>query len=229
MLLWSCVTTTCLRCRGISLTMPPLAVHQGQLNVTENGSVGGNCIQVGDAQKGEKGDPGTQGPKGSPGLQGSPGLSGPRGPGGATYIRWGRTICPQTSGTELVYSGIAAGTWYTNSGGGANYLCLPRNPQYSSYYPGQQGVHRSHLYGAEYQIHQDTPWASRRIFEHNVPCAVCHTATQGSVLMIPALTSCPGSWRREYYGYLMSSEYLHHRSTYECVDREPRVRAWKCK
>jgi len=31
------------------------------------------------------------------------------GTGGANYIRWGRTTCPDTKGTELLYRGVAAG------------------------------------------------------------------------------------------------------------------------
>ena len=38
--------------------------------------------------------------------------------------------------------------------------------------------------------------------------------------MIPAKTSCPTSWTREYYGYLMSSHYTQQRSLYECVDKD---------
>ena len=38
--------------------------------------------------------------------------------------------------------------------------------------------------------------------------------------MIPAKTSCPPSWTREYYGYLMTERYNHHRSTFECVDKD---------
>ena len=38
--------------------------------------------------------------------------------------------------------------------------------------------------------------------------------------MIPAKTSCPSSWTREYYGYLMAAHIGHHRSTFECVDKD---------
>ena len=37
--------------------------------------------------------------------------------------------------------------------------------------------------------------------------------------MIPAKTTCPTSWTREYYGYLMSEYHGHHRTMFECVDR----------
>ena len=38
--------------------------------------------------------------------------------------------------------------------------------------------------------------------------------------MIPGKTSCPASFTREYYGYLMSERdhRNHYRSTFECVD-----------
>ena len=56
--------------------------------------------------------------------------------GGVVYTRWGRTICPDTSGTELVYEGLAAGTDHRHPGGGANYLCLIKVPIYiSNQYP----------------------------------------------------------------------------------------------
>ena len=62
------------------------------------------------------------------GAKGEPGPS----TGGVTYIRWGRTTCPDTPGTEPVYSGRAAGTSHTAQGGTSDYLCLPDNPQYLS-------------------------------------------------------------------------------------------------
>ena len=65
-------------------------------------------------------------------MKGEPGAQGPPGPrsGGATYIRWGRTTCPNATETELVYAGRAAGTHYTQKGGTNNYLCHPDELQY---------------------------------------------------------------------------------------------------
>ena len=61
-------------------------------------------------------------------------LTGPPGQnqGGLTFTRWGRTTCPFTSGTTLIYDGIMAGSKY-DEGGGANYLCLPKDPEYLQY------------------------------------------------------------------------------------------------
>ena len=36
--------------------------------------------------------------------------------------------------------------------------------------------------------------------------------------MIPAKTSCPSGWTREYYGYLMSEAAGHWCTMYKCVD-----------
>ena len=79
--------------------------------------------------KGERGDPGeSQGPRGLTGAVGTPGARGPVGPpgprsGGVTYIRWGKSSCPSVAGTELIYAGRAAGTFY-NKIGGASKLPL---------------------------------------------------------------------------------------------------------
>ena len=170
---------------------------------------------------GEKGERGVPGPKGDTGDRGVPGTVGPkgeRGPtgprgipaGGAMYTRWGRKSCP--SGRQAVYTGIAGGSQHTHSGGGANYLCLPKDPQYS-----KDGVPSSslssYLYGSEYQ---NTLVGTH---DHNVPCTVCYVATRASTLMIPAHTTCPTSWTKEYQGYLMAEHYAHKRNAvYECVD-----------
>ena len=147
---------------------------------------------------------------------------GPPGPttGGVVYTRWGRTTCPSTSGTQLLYAGRAAGTWHNQRGGGANYLCLPEQPQYSTYTAGVQNG-RAYLYGAEYQTTGGDNGPLRSFHDHNVPCAVCYTSTRETVVMIPARLTCPSSWTREYYGYLMADYHGHHRTMFECVDISP--------
>ena len=152
------------------------------------------------------------------------GLRGPPGPttGGVVYTRWGRTTCPNTTGTQLLYAGRVAGSLFSQSGGGANYLCLPEQPQYSTYTAGSQRG-RAYLYGAEYETAGGDNGLLHSVAQHNVPCAVCYSATRGTVVMIPARLTCPSSWTQEYYGYLMAerSHPSHHRSTFECVDQSP--------
>ena len=129
---------------------------------------------------------GMRGPSGPPGPQGKEGSAGPKS-GGATYVRWGKSSCPTSS--EEVYSGIAAGSEHTHSGGGANHLCMPKIPEYDL--PNRANTN-SHglLYGAEYQ----GPIQGSN--DHNIPCAVCHVSTRSAVLMIPGKTTCPTTWTR---------------------------------
>ena len=169
-----------------------------------------------DGRDGRDGEPGPRGERGPAGPTGALGPPGPRS-GGATYIRWGRTTCPDTEGTELVYAGRAAGTHYQSKGGTSDYLCLPDEPQYLSYAPGVQG--NSPLHGVEYESYGNVPLHA--VFEHNAPCAVCRSSTQESVLMIPARLSCPSTWTLEYSGYLMSESRSYYRRSTACVDKDP--------
>ena len=174
--------------------------------------------------QGQRGEQGVAGPPGSHGLQGQrgeQGVAGPPGPrnGGVVYTRWGKTSCPNVTGTELVYAGRAGGSWYSHTGGGANYLCMPNDPDYLAYRPGVQGW--SYVYGAEYQSFSGGPLQA--VHNHNVPCAVCYASTRVAVTMIPAKTQCPSTWTLEYSGYLMSATRYspHYRTMFECVDKNP--------
>ena len=181
-------------------------------------------IEVLRGRDGRDGLPGPTGPAGNDGRNGEIGETGPMGPpgqpgpssGGVTYIRWGRTVCPSEAGTELVYEGIAAGTYHTHRGGSATHLCLPKVPVYSTYVPGVQGY--SPLHGMEYEAPNAI---ARSLDDDNVPCAVCYASTRSTVLMVPARNLCPSSsWTLEYSGYLMTEHFNHHRSSFECVDKD---------
>ena len=189
------------------------------------GEVGSN------GRDGVPGVPGDSGPRGLKGESGPPGARGERGadgsvpPGattnscGAVYVRWGRTTCPNITGTELVYTGRAAGSHYSNKGGGSNFQCLVEDPENFDF--GRMSARASYMYGAEYETTGNVPLSNRRLQNENVPCAICYVSSRATVLMVPGKYSCPPRWTREYYGYLMSERYNHYRSTYECVDAEP--------
>ena len=166
---------------------------------------------------GRNGRDGIIGQKGDKGERGEPGIVGAPGPvsGGATYTRWGRTSCPNITGTSLVYSGRAGKSWHNQRGGGGNYQCLPDNPEYGQYILGVQT--RSPIFGVEYQLDYGGPLVA--LHNHNVPCAVCHVSTRAAVLMIPAWRHCPSQWTLEYTGYLMTEHLSHNTATYECVDK----------
>ncbi|XP_072024334.1 uncharacterized protein [Amphiura filiformis] len=175
---------------------------------------------------GPQGTPGKVGPKGLRGLhgpQGSPGSQGPPGAdttnpivAGAVYIRWGRSTCPSTA--DLVYDGLAGGEYYTHQGGGSNYLCLPSTPEYDEHQSGDEGG-RAYVYSAEYQTSTFSPFASKH--DHEVPCVACHATNRGSILMIPAMKTCPTGWTEEYHGYLMTDHHGHRRRDFVCMDRSP--------
>ena len=193
--------------------------QQRSIKITEED---GGVTNYYDILRGRDGLPGVSGEKGEQGEKGPVGLPGLRGPvsGGVVYTRWGKSSCPNTPGTHLLYAGRTGGTFYNQEGGGANYLCMPDNPEYDSslrYQSGMQGYVIIH--GAEYQLPRQGS------HDHNVPCAVCFVASRETVLMIPAKSSCPPSWTREYYGYIMT-EYKGHshdirgRTMFECVDKD---------
>ncbi len=125
----------------------------------------------------------------------------------AVPSRWGSTSCRKN------LAGRAGGSYYGHHGGGSNYLCMPNEPQWLSYRPGIQG--HSPIYGVEYEGN-----IKRNSFNHNAPCAVCYVPDKTTSIMIPARTSCPSGWTREYYGYLMSAhrDSAHYRTEFVCVD-----------
>jgi len=119
-----------------------------------------------------------------------------------------------------VYAGRAAGSHYTHKGGGANYICLTNSPNYLAPSSGIQ-AYQALLYGTEYETTGGALGPLSAVHNYNVPCAVCYASTRGTSIMIPGQTTCPASWTREYYGYLMAQHYRYYRSMHECVDANP--------
>ena len=136
---------------------------------------------------------------------------------GLVYTRWGKTYCP--SGTDKVYDGIAAGSQHTTKGSGANFVCLTKSPVYSSYQSGTQNLARI----APIELHPNGNIMGNYVWDRNPPCVVCHTTARKDVLMVPGTTSCPTSWRREYYGYLMAPRDNYYRSDFICMDKYPQA------
>ena len=112
-----------------------------------------------------------------------------------------------------MYSGRAGGSLRDLFEGAANYLCQPNNPQ--SYGSGMQT--NNDIHGAEYngRLTLDD-------HDNNAPCAICYASTRGSLLMIPAMNSCPTGWTEEYDGYLISEQSsILGRTMYVCIDALP--------
>ena len=108
---------------------------------------------------------------------------------------------------------MAGGSLHDETGGGSNYLCLPKDPNFRENIAPATG--RAYVYGAEYQ---NAPIDGVQS-DHDVPCAVCQ-ATRRSVLMIPAKTYCHPGWTNEYTGYLAANMYKHQRTEFVCMDGE---------
>ena len=136
-------------------------------------------------------------------MTGPPGPAGPPG-GGVSFTRWGRTTCPTTEGTQLVYEGAVVGSHH-HEAGTAEYLCLHNEPEFLQTTPGSQNHLRGKLYGTEYYAAESPP-AFSNIFRHDAPCSVCYTPSRSTKITIPRRITCPDSWTREYYGYLMTAK-----------------------
>ena len=78
--------------------------------------------------------------------------------------------------------GQAGGNYYSNKGGGSNYLCLPNDPDNGKPYSYANDV----LYGVEYETDSSAkPSGLDNLYNKDVPCAVCRRRGKSSVLMIP--------------------------------------------
>ena len=126
----------------------------------------------------------------------------------------------------IIIAGVVGGSHYTHTGGGSNYLCLHRDPEWG---PKTTSGFQSygHLYGAEYEIYSNDPFSkanAQSLPDNDVPCAVCLVSGRPTKLMIPARLTCPDGWTKEYSGYLMAEAYTHKgRTTYVCMDNAPEV------
>ena len=163
-----------------------------------------------DGLTGRDGPPGPAGPSGKDGKQGKEGPPGPLN-GVVTYTRWGSRICP--NGADLVYTGVTGGNIWNITGGGANFLCMPMDPEYElPHIPGVRGHVAISAVGYGFPI--------RGGHGTLAACSVCQVNNRSTVIMIPAKANCPTTWNREYYGYLMTQLHLGQRYMYECIDKE---------
>lgn len=116
----------------------------------------------------------------------------------------------------MVIVGFSAGGLFNAKGSATTTLCLPHDPDaapagvpFSSHY----GV----LYGSEYEF-----GFKNIAYNDDVPCAVCFNS-QAASNMIPAKSSCPSSWTKQYDGFLTSggSYSDHYGAEYLCLDENP--------
>ena len=114
------------------------------------------------------------------------------------------------------HAGFAGGRKYDAHGSGTTTLCLPHNPDPSKFHTSatySYGV----IYGSEYEFN------FKNIANNDdVPCAVCYSY-QGTSVMIPAKTSCPSQWTKQFAGFLTSGFATSDRlgAEYLCMDEDP--------
>jgi hypothetical protein len=135
---------------------------------------------------------------------------------GASYIRYGRTVCPATS--ALVYSGFMAGSPH-DSRGASSYLCLPSTAQFSTVVAAVNtaGLVRS----GEYELGSYGIPRLRGLQDRNVLCASCIATGRRTTMLVPGRRSCPDRWILDYNGYLVSQHYTHARAESVCLDYNP--------
>ncbi|XP_077978987.1 short-chain collagen C4-like [Glandiceps talaboti] len=138
---------------------------------------------------------------------------------GVVFTRWGHNNCH--AGMDLVYNGVMSGQLYSQSGNGANHLCLPIVPLYDmdNVTTGVQ-TDRAYLYHTEYR-NPSGPFLDRQY--HDIPCAVCLDGTHNNIIVYPAQNTCPDGWDVEYKGFLMAERTSYGTVDHVCVDVEGRV------
>ena len=181
------------------------------MTATAQGTCSSNVLPGIPGRNGRDGRDGLQGPIGQKGSKGDAGSS------GVTYVRWGRTVCPQ--GTSTVYTGVAAGTKYDTKGGTSDTLCLASNPQYRS--GDGSSPTPAYLSKVKYAI-DGGPLNEHHTYD--TPCAFCHTTTKSTSFVLPGCYTCPSGWHTEYSGYLMTEWTTSNRGGRKdtvCIDQDP--------
>ena len=95
--------------------------------------------------------------------------------------------------------------WYNSQGGSAETICIPDNPDYIPETAEFTVPWFSTVQGTEYEFFAG-PLVNHS--QYNAPCAVCDVPTRARAIMILAKMTCPSSWTREYYGYLITAAEL---------------------
>ena len=79
------------------------------------------------------------------------------------YTRYGRNFCP--SGSTLVRNGFLAGSYFSHTGSGANFLCMTPNTTYADHNDNNQ--EGALLYGYEYETSSGALRSSEYRSVHN--------------------------------------------------------------
>ena len=118
--------------------------------------------------------------------------------------------------TRTLFLGFVGGSHNEESGNGANYVCLLRDPEFRDDVTRGFSSVASRMTSVEYEP-DNAFFEDKSLDNFDVTCAVCE-APRSAVLMIPARRTCPSGWTFEYEGLLMAENYdRSSRSEYVCV------------
>ena len=112
--------------------------------------------------------------------------------------------------------GYMAGNSFDSSGGGTEFLCLPRDVTWAEY--GNSDSQNGQIYGVEYEM--PVGRAGKRVFNENAPCCLCKTR-YATTVMIPGRVSCFSGWSLQYTGYLGAGQRHYFATNYVCIDSSP--------
>lgn len=143
--------------------------------------------------------------------------------GGAIFTLWGRKNC--SSLFPKLYTGYAGGSHPADTGGAAEYLCMPSDPRWGPNanlpMPFETG---NHVRGARYQLPIGL-WqgaGTGAVRHQTVPCAVCVGKRHRLSVMIPGREACYRGWTIAYKGYLVSGKIKNPApSQYICMHQNP--------
>ena len=134
---------------------------------------------------------------------------------GVVFTRWGSYFCPPDA-TKL-YDGIMARAKFNDKGGGVNFLCMHRDPQYPVGYSDGSQTKSNYLYGVKYS---NADGVLEKNAHGDAACVVCQHHVAGSVYVQWGRVECSNGHITQYSGLVMSSRTMYYKAESICVDLE---------
>ena len=131
------------------------------------------------------------------------------------FVRWGQTECP--IGSDVVYSGFMAGGSTSNTGSGANFVCLHSESQPPKSFDDSSHLRppRNLIYGVEFE--------RRKNQNQDAACVVCQRSGAVQTYVQWGRQTCTNGHHREYTGNIMSHDFTQTRAEDVCVDYAHKV------
>jgi hypothetical protein len=128
---------------------------------------------------------------------------------GAVFTHWGANSCPRADHAHL-YRGFMASSGRRNKGGGHNFLCLHKEPEYPKGYNDKSHIEEgSNTYSS---------WVTG--VEGGVACTVCQAAPDAITTYVQwGRYTCSGNHTTEYSGAMMSGSSDDRKSEWICVNK----------